>query len=364
MTVTGLLLDIRFSISQPSNAAFALAVKCSLPAKGVTAIIGHSGSGKTSLLRCIAGLETKVTGSIQFAGQAWLNGTHSVPTHKRNIGYVFQEPSLFEHLTVKGNLEYGRKRSLLKSTSGQFSKVLSVLGIEHKLQQLPSELSGGERQRVAIARALLTQPQLLLMDEPLSSLDGPRKQEILPYLESLASEFSIPILYVTHSVDEVVSLADRAIVLEQGEITAQGSLSELSSTLDSKLVSTHGMGSIMTAKVIEKQTNYHLVKVQCNGCFLWITDLGYELGQSLTLRVLASDVSLSDVKPQGSSMLNHMPVEVIDFGSGSHPALRLVRVKAGDETLLVSVTLRSLHELNIQPRRSLWASVKSVAIVN
>ncbi len=221
-------LEARFHVDWPG---FALNVDLHLPAGGVTALFGHSGSGKTTLLRCIAGLERTPKGRLVVNGELWQNEGHWLPPHKRSIGYVFQEASLFPHLSVLGNLQYGMKRS-----SGpqrvSLQQVVELLGIGHLLTRKSDSLSGGERQRVGIARALAVSPRLLLMDEPLAALDLKRKREILPYLERLHDELEIPVLYVSHSPDEVMRLADYIVVLDEGQVLAEGLPAEIFHHLD------------------------------------------------------------------------------------------------------------------------------------
>ncbi len=221
-------LDARFRIAWPG---FSLDADLSLPSRGVTALFGHSGSGKTTLLRCIAGLERAPHGFLRVNGDVWQDASTWLPAYRRPIGYVFQEASLFPHLSVLGNLEFGLKRSGQNDRT-HLNHAIELLGIGHLLDRRPGRLSGGERSRVAIARALAITPKLLLMDEPLAALDEPRKQEILPYLERLRDEAQIPIVYVSHSVAEVARLSDTLVILEGGKVRAAGPTIELMHRLD------------------------------------------------------------------------------------------------------------------------------------
>lgn len=212
---------------------FTLDVSFKAPLRGITAIFGHSGSGKSTLLRCIAGLEKADQAYLQLGDDVWEDSHHKLclPTHKRPIAYVFQEPSLFPHLSVIKNIEYGKKRSRFFRRENAVEQTIELLGIGHLLQRMPEQLSGGERQRVAIARALAVCPQLLLMDEPLAALDIKRKREILPFLERLHQDLDIPVLYVTHSPAEVKRLADTVVLLDEGKIQQQGSLQNMQAYL-------------------------------------------------------------------------------------------------------------------------------------
>jgi len=211
------LIQARFRIEHPG---FALALDLHLPGRGVTALFGHSGSGKTSCLRCFAGLDRPRDGYLRVNGELWQDSASGqfLAPHQRPIGYVFQDANLFPHLSVRRNLAFGQQRIAAASRRVALEQALELLGIEHLLQRMPASLSGGERQRVAIARALLTSPRLLLMDEPLASLDLKRKQEVLPYLERLHQELEIPVLYVSHAPDEVARLADHLVLLENGQV--------------------------------------------------------------------------------------------------------------------------------------------------
>jgi molybdate transport system ATP-binding protein len=203
----------RFRLPYP---AFTLDVDVDLPGGGITAVFGRSGSGKTTLLRCIAGLEPTADGLLTVNGETWQDGARRLPVHRRSLGYVFQEARLFPHLSVAANLDFGRRRIAERERRVSLTQAVELLGIAHLLERRPERLSGGERQRVAIARALATSPRLLLMDEPLAALDHARKQEILPYLERLHDELEIPVLYVSHSPDEVARLADQIVVMDDG----------------------------------------------------------------------------------------------------------------------------------------------------
>ena len=247
-------IQARFKLDWPG---FSLDVDLSLPGRGVTALFGPSGCGKTTLLRSIAGLERPPNGLLSVNGELWQDDGIWVPTHRRPLAYVFQESSLFPHLSVMGNLQYGRQRAS-RAVSFDLSQVIALLGIEALLSRKPDALSGGERQRVAIARALAVNPRLLLMDEPLAALDMQRKQEILPYLERMQQTLDIPIIYVTHAPDEVARLAHHIVMLEHGKVAASGSLYDTLSRVDLPLRLGDDRGVIVDARVGEIDRQWHL----------------------------------------------------------------------------------------------------------
>ncbi|SBS30444.1 Sulfate/thiosulfate import ATP-binding protein CysA [Marinomonas aquimarina] len=342
---------------------FELKVSTELPSQGVTAIFGHSGSGKTTFLRCVAGLERAQSGYLEVQGQIWQGPKQFLPTHQRPLGYVFQESSLFDHLTAMGNLKFAIKRAAAPTTTEAFERIVSLMGIESILMRYPNQLSGGERQRVAIARALLIQPRILLMDEPLASLDSARKQEILPYLAKLRSSLDIPILYVSHSVDEIAQLADHVVVLESGHMVAQGALSEVFARTDLKALSGFDTGAVWQGEVAERDAPWHLSKVACGQASLWVRDAGDPVGSAMRLRILARDVSLSRSVNDESSIVNRLPVSILEITPDQDEAMVLIRLQCAEQILLARLTKRSLDTMQLAVGQSLWAQIKSVAIV-
>lgn len=351
-----------FNQTKAKKKSFKLDINIEIPGKGITTIYGHSGSGKTTFLRCVAGLEKPDNGYLSVNGSIWQNKSHFVPTYQRPLGYVFQESSLFPHLTAEGNLKYAIKRSGVTGDDQLYAQVMAIMEIETVLKRYPSQLSGGERQRVAIARALLIRPRLLLMDEPLASLDTKRKQEILPYLERLRS-FDIPILYVSHSLDEITRLADHVVMLEEGKVVAQGNIKEVFSRLDLPLYCFEEPGAILNGKIISRDLQWHLMRMTFDSGELFLHDVGLEVGQPIRVRILAKDVSLSLTNHQDTSILNRIQAEVIEINADQDEAMSLVRLKAGGEFLIAKLTRRSVHCLEIKPGKKVWAQIKSVAIV-
>ncbi|MGL6161950.1 molybdenum ABC transporter ATP-binding protein [Microbulbifer sp.] len=357
-------IHTRFLVTFPSagEQPFCLDVDATLPGRGISAIFGHSGSGKTTLLRCIAGLQRNDGARLVVNGDIWQDGRLFLPAHKRPLGYVFQEASLFPHLSARGNLDYAVKRGG-KRRPELIEHVISLMGIEPILGRYPEQMSGGERQRVAIARALLIRPRLLLMDEPLASLDTARKQEILPYLERLRSEFDIPILYVSHSIDEVARLADHLLVLDRGRVAAQGEVSGVLSRLDLPLRLGEETGVVLQGRVLERDKRWHLVRIGFAGGELWLRDGGDPLEQQIRVRILARDVSLALESHGDTSILNRLPVEVTELAPDSDDAMALVRLKCGASHIIARLTRRSVDHLGIAPGKKVWAQIKSVAIV-
>ncbi|QKE63922.1 molybdenum ABC transporter ATP-binding protein [Aquipseudomonas campi] len=346
---------------------FRLDVDLDLPGRGVTALFGPSGSGKTSLLRCVAGLERAELGQLRVNGECWQDSAHGhfLAPHQRALGYVFQEASLFEHLSVRGNLEYGRKRIPAEQRRVSLEQALALLGIEHLLERLPAKLSGGERQRVAIARALLTSPRLLLLDEPLAALDPQRKAEILPYLERLHDELEIPVLYVSHAPDEVARLADHLVLLDHGQVQASGPVDELLARLDLPMAHSEDAGVVVQARVSGHDAHYQLLSLDFpdSPIGLRIAHAPVASGKLLRVKVQARDVSLSLDKPQHSSILNLLPVTVHSQAPADNPAHVLVRLDMHGTPLLARITRYSRDQLGLHDGQQLWAQIKSVALL-
>lgn len=360
------------------RADFSLNVDLTLPGTGITVLFGASGSGKTSLLRCVAGLEraagTASPGSgpavVSIAGELWQDDTQGIflPTWQRPLGYVFQEASLFEHLDVRGNLDFGLKRASGASNkaaqSAALDAAIDLLGIASLLKRNPHQLSGGERQRVAIARALATQPRLLLLDEPLASLDHARRQEVLPWLERLRDELKIPMLYVTHAADEVARLADTLVVLERGQAKACGPVAEVLTQTGAPLVLGDDAGALLSATLDARDERWQLARVSFDGGSLWLRDTGLPLGRRVRVRVLARDVSIATEKPQNTSIQNLLPCVIDSLSVDAHPSQTLARLRCGDATVLLArLTSRAVDALELASGQAVWAQVKSVALI-
>jgi molybdate transport system ATP-binding protein len=354
-------LALRVALARPQ---FSLEVDCEVATRGITGLFGPSGSGKTTLLRCIAGLERRARARIVFDDEIWQDADHFVPPHRRRIGYVFQESSLFAHLDVRGNLEFGLRRVPPAERHLRFDEAVTLLDLERLLPQRAPQLSGGERQRVAIGRALLTNPRLLLMDEPVSSLDQRSKADILPHLERLRDRSAIPIIYVSHALGEVMRLADHLLLLEAGRVRAAGPLQEMLARSDLPLRHYEDGGSIFDAIVEEHDDRYHLSYVRIGAGRLAVARRSLAVGQRLRVRIDARDVSLALKVPELTSILNILPARVVDLSAGEDPAQILVRLEAGGEPLLARITRRSAAELDITPGTQLFAQVKGVALMD
>lgn len=345
---------------------FRLSVDRVLPGRGVTALFGPSGSGKTTLLRCVAGLERAGDGWLKVNGELWQDESRGffLPVHRRPLGYVFQEASLFGHLDVRRNLEYGYRRIARTNRRIVFDQAVTMLGLEPLLPRQPDTLSGGQRQRVAIARALLTSPSLLLLDEPLSALDARHKDELLPYLETLRDELDLPMLYVTHSLDEVSRLADHLVLLDQGAVVASGSLFEILARTDLSAHFNEDAGVVLETRVSGHDEHDHLTRLTFRDGHIDVARRPEALGTRLRCRIHARDVSLSLVKPEATSILNLVPVTVVELAATPTPAQVLVRLTTGTSPLLALITHRSCRQLDIRPGLELWAQIKAVALLN
>jgi len=344
---------------------FVLDVNLTLPLAGITVFFGHSGSGKTTCLRAMAGLDRLDSSYFSIGEDVWQDSENALftPTHQRQLGYVFQESGLFPHLSVKENLLFGYQRIPVAERKIALDTMTELMGIDPLLGRMPHQLSGGEKQRIAIARALLTSPRLLLMDEPLSALDMKRKQEILPYLEKLHSELSIPIVYVTHSVQELARLADHIVVFEQGSIVVSEQAHQVMS--DPKFESVFGseVGSIFDT-VVTEHMEHNITKLDADGISILAPRHIGHIGGRYRCRVLASDVSICLSEPKETSMLNRLPVDIIEFRisdtSNGHEIV-VLQFSNGCR-LLANITVKSKYDLKLNVGMKVWCQIKSVAL--
>ena len=341
---------------------FTLDLDFRLPARGVTALFGPSGCGKTTLLRAIAGLEPRARGRLKVGHALWQDEEVFLPPHCRSLGYVFQEPSLFAHQDVRGNIEYGLRRLPKNARRPSLDRAVELLGLENLLGRKPHQLSVGESQRVAIARALAVNPALLLMDEPLAALDEARKAEILPWLESLHRELAIPVLYVSHARDEVARLADHLLLLEAGRLRAAGAVDALFARLDLPLAHRPDAETIIETRVAGHDPEYELSWLDFSGGRFILARNHLPERTRVRLQVKANDVSITLARQQGTSILNIFPA-VVDALVEDDRAKVMVRLMLGEQPLLCRITRKSAADLALAPGKAVFAQVKSVALL-
>lgn len=351
-----LMLELNFSQTLGTHR---LEINETLPGQGITAVFGVSGAGKTSLINAISGLTRPEEGRIVLNERVLTDAGKQfyLPPEKRRVGYVFQDARLFPHYRVRGNLKYG----MAKSMAGQFDKLVALLGIESLLDRFPWSLSGGEKQRVAIGRALLTAPELLLLDEPLASLDIPRKRELLPYLQRLASEINIPMLYVSHSLEEILHLADKVLVLDGGKVKAFGNLEEVwGSSVMHPWLPKEQQSSVLKVTVLEHHPHYAMTALALGDQHLWVNKLDKPLQAPLRIRIQASDVSLALQPPVNSSIRNVLRAKVAQCFDDEGQVE--VQLEVGSRTLWARISPWARDELAVKPGQWLYAQVKSVSI--
>lgn len=352
-------IDIRFRIPRGE---FCLDVDLSIPSQGVTSLFGPSGCGKTTLLRAIAGFQQHAGGYLKVGDRVWQDGDTFMASHKRPLGYVFQEASLFEHLSVKGNLEYGVRRIPRHARRVSVDKAVELLNIGRLLDRKPATLSGGERQRVAIARALAVSPELLLMDEPLAAVDYDRKREILPYIDSLHRELDIPVIHVSHLPEEVGRLADHLVLLKAGRVSASGEVHEMFTRLDLPLAHGDDAATFIEAVVADHDENYQLTHLQFAGGRITVTRRDIPVGSPVRLRLAARDISLTLERQSETSILNIIPVTV-DKVSAHGAAQVTARLLAREVALLARITRKSADELRLKSGKPVFAQIKSIALL-
>jgi molybdate transport system ATP-binding protein len=331
---------------------------------GVTALFGRSGAGKRTLINMITGLVRPERGRIVATGKVLFDsaaGTN-VPVHKRRIGYVFQEGRLFPHLTVRHNLLFGRWFTRASERYIELEPVVEMLGIGHLLDRRPGALSGGEKQRVAIGRALLASPRLLLMDEPLAALDAARKEEILPYIERLRDETRVPIVYVSHAIEEVARLANTLVLMADGKVAAAGPVTDLMSRLDLRpITGRYESGAVVEAEVTGQDTAFDLTRLSFVGGGLLVPRIDVPVGRRVRIRIRDRDVSVAIERPHGLSTMNVVPCRIVEIADADGPFAEL-RLDAGGAGLVARITKRSAHDLALVPGRDVFAVIKSISV--
>ncbi len=341
---------------------FALNAAFTAPADRASALFGASGAGKSTILRAIAGLDKNITGRVEVGGEIWQDENIYCPPHKREIGYVFQDSALLPHLSVRGNLEYAQKRVAPASRRVKFGDAVDFLALGNLLMRFPDTLSGGEKQRAAIARALLTSPKLLLLDEPLSALDAGAKARILPLLQKLRREFAIPLIYVSHSIDEVARITSHMVLLANGAVLTTGPTAKILTALDQPLAHADDAGAVVDGMITAHDEKWRLSTVSFSGGRIFVPLVKLALNEPVRLRIRARDVSLALEHHGDTSILNILPVKVRKVQE-TGPSQSMVALDACGTALLARITHKSRDHLGLVPGKELFAQVKAVSLL-
>jgi molybdate transport system ATP-binding protein len=358
-----LLVQVRKRLGE-----FELECDIRLPLRGLTAIFGPSGSGKSTLINLVAGLLRPESGCIAVGSAVFFDHAQAVdaPVERRALGVVFQDARLFPHLSVRGNLQYGLRRAGARAQPARigFDQVVALLGIEALLERRPHTLSGGERQRVALGRALLAQPRLLLMDEPLAALDAGRKGEVLPYIERLRDELRVPVLYVTHSLDEVLRLATAIVLLDHGKVVVAGALADVAAHPRANELFGFDIGALAFGRIAAHDERYGQTRIAFDGFDLRVPRVALPVGAAVRARIPGRDVALALTRPGDVSISNRVEGRVESINPLNQSGTQVeVAVRVAPGTVLRAlVTREAVDRLALQPGLSLWCLVKSVAL--
>ncbi len=333
-----------------------------VPSAGVTMLFGPSGCGKSTIINAAAGLFRPDECHVSIDGRVLVDTRSGVwlPPERRRVGLVFQDAKLFPHMSIETNLRFGMRRTAPGSI--QFDEVVDLLGIKHLLARRPKTLSGGERQRVAIGRGLLAQPHLLLMDEPLASLDAPRKAEILPFLTRLKTALKLPVIYVTHALEELAQLGDSVVMLQRGHVLAAGSLVDIAGRADLPLGQRDDAGAVLVCRVAEHDGDRALTRLVGGGIDLWVPNLDAELNAECRVRIPAKEVILANQVPDAISLHNIVPGTVRGMKDGPARRSVLVEIALPDGVLLSRVTPDAVTRLGLGPGRPVLSLIKSTSI--
>lgn len=353
------MIDLSLKLNRPD---FGLDITLQLPEKGTTVVFGPSGGGKTTILRAIAGLEPNVRGTVEMNGQIWQNDDLFLPPHQRRVGFVFQHAGLLPHLSVQDNLRFGWRR--VSGSQTQFDDCVAQLDLAPLFNRKISQLSGGERQRIALGRALLTQPDVLLLDEPLTALDAARRSEIMGYLERLKLLTSIPMIYVTHAVDEMSRLADYLVLMRAGQVRHAGPAFDVINRPDVPLALRDDAGVVLQATVVHRDAT-GLLTLRSSIGVVYGQGSGQSCGQAVRVRLQARDVSIALSHHEDSSVLNILPMNIFSLRETLNGQI-LVELGAGaqpDQRLLARISHLSAQRLGLRVGQSVWAQIKAVALL-
>ena len=352
-------ISIRARVSRPSG--FVLDVDISCPDRRITALYGASGSGKSTILQLLAGIadiSPDDAVAVNFRGLCWHDSSSFVPPHRRGVGYVFQDLQLFPHLSVEGNLKFASSR---RAGTVDEEHIIELLDIRHLLKDTIDKLSGGERQRVAIARALFSNPRLLMLDEPLGSVDAPARARILAFLKRFQAELRVPMIYVSHAIEEVNYLADQVHLLDDGVVIRSATAGDFANQLPQG-VGEPDAASIISCVVTAQDEYFSLTTADFEGHGLYLGARGYKVGDQLSVSIPARDVSIARSEPRDTSILNLIPTTVVGLHDSGEGYSALVRLRAGRQHLLAQVTRRSLHTMGIKAGDTVYAQIKGVAL--
>lgn len=351
-----MLLSFALSAEYPG---FRLDARAELALEGVTALFGPSGAGKSTVLAAIAGFRPGL-GPITADGVTWDGGARALPAHRRPVGMVFQDGRLFEHKSTAGNLNYAARRADPDGPALDMEDVITALDLGPLMARPAAKLSGGERQRVAIGRALLTRPQLMLMDEPLAALDRARKAQLLPLIADLPRRFGIPVIYVSHQLDEIVQIADRMVAMHAGRVTGEGPVAEMISGLDPALTGRFEASSVLEGRVAALDEGFRMLAVDLGTARLWMPDVGgAALGERVRVRIRARDVSIATAPIEGLSIRNRLPGRVIRIESDGGPFAEIV-LDCGGHTLRARISRMAMADLSLSEGQQVWALIKSI----
>lgn len=357
-----LVAQISLIREQPFGERFELKTDFKIPSGQITAVFGPSGSGKTSLLRCIAGLEKRATARIQFREEIWQDHKTFLAPHKRRVGYVFQKQNLFPHLTGQGNLDFAIKRRSEEINQINRASIISELDITHLMNKLPHQMSGGEQQQIAIARSALSNPQLLLMDEPLSSLDESKKKTLLATIKRLNSSYKIPIVFISHSIHEVLDIAEHLVVMKEGKIINNHPVVDALTKFSAKNQLWPEIGAVIDGKIAHIDSENGLAQIKFPGGELWIPETKLIIGANIRLSILAKDMSVALTRQDDSSILNKLPAKIIDMRPDLNPAFVQLHLASETAKFRALITKKSVTYLQLQKKQSVWLQIKSVAL--